>query len=63
MPLETKRIPTVLDAGINSVGNAYTGTSLRRKVKQDINGRKVLLDTNNSTTDFEVNALPKPKGW
>ncbi len=63
MPLETKRLPVVLDAGINSVGNAYTGTSLRRKVKQNINGRKVLLDTNNSSTDFEVNALPNPKGW
>lgn len=63
MPLETKRLPVVLDAGINSVGNAYTGTSLRRKVKQVINDRRVLLDTNNSATDFEVNVLPKPKSW
>lgn len=63
MPLETKRLPTVLDAGINSVGNSYTGTSLRRKIKQEINGRKVLLDTNNSANDFEINQTPNPKGW
>ena len=63
MPLETKRLATVLDAGINSVGKSYSGTSLRRKIKQNINGRKVLLDTNNSATDFEINQKPNPKGW
>ena len=63
MPLETKRLPTVLDAGINSVGKSYSGTSLRRKIKQEINGRKVLLDTNNSSNDFEINQKPNPKGW
>ena len=59
----TKRLPANLDAGMNTVGAAYSGTSLRRKVKQTINGRKVLLDTNNSSTDFEVNPVPSPKGW
>ncbi len=63
MPLETKRLATVLDAGINSVGKSYSGTSLRRRIKQNINGRKVLLDTNNSATDFEINQKPNPKGW
>ncbi|SFW71787.1 Carboxypeptidase regulatory-like domain-containing protein [Sinomicrobium oceani] len=60
---ELKRLPTNLDAGMNTVGGSYTGTSLRRKVKQEIGGRKVLLDTNNSATDFEVNNSPSPKGW
>lgn len=60
---ELKRLPSNLDAGFNSVGDAYTGTSLRRKIKQETNGRKVLVDTNNSTNDFEVNSKPSPKGW
>lgn len=60
---ELKRLPTNLDAGMNTVGSAYSGTSLRRKVKQETNGRKVLVDTNNSANDFEVNAKPSPKAW
>jgi len=60
---DVKRIPTNLDAGMKSVNAAYTGTSLRRKVKNEINGRKILIDTNNSTNDFEVNNTPNPKGW
>jgi len=63
MPLETKRLPSSLDAGINSVGGSYTGTSLRRKIKQMIGDRRVLLDTNNSSVDFEINRTPNPKGW
>lgn len=60
---DLKRLPANLDAGMNTVGDAYTGTSLRRKVKQETNGRKVLTDTNNSTNDFEVNTKPSPKSW
>lgn len=60
---EFKRLPTNIDAGFNTVGDRYTGTSLRRKVKQEIGDRKVLMDTNNSTNDFEVNPNPNPKGW
>lgn len=60
---ELKRIPTNLDAGMNTVGSAYSGKSLRRKIKQEINGRKVLVDTNNSSNDFEVNNIPTPKSW
>ncbi|ODS73435.1 MAG: hypothetical protein ABS46_20090 [Cytophagaceae bacterium SCN 52-12] len=60
---ERKRLPVNIDAGMNTVGGTYTGTSLRRKVKQEIGGRKVLLDSNNSGTDFEVNATPSPKTW
>jgi len=60
---ELKRLPTGIDAGMNTVGNTYNGTSLRRLVKQEVNGRKILLDTNNSTNDFEANPAPDPKGW
>jgi len=61
--VDKKRLPVNVDAGMNTVGRAYTGTSLRRKVKQTINGRRVLQDTNNSTNDFEVNNTPTPKSW
>nr|WP_321414770.1 DUF4876 domain-containing protein [uncultured Allomuricauda sp.] len=60
---EYKRLPTSIDAGMNTVGDSYNGTSLRRLVKQEVEGRKVLLDTNNSTDDFEANPTPNPKGW
>ncbi|WP_158624837.1 DUF4876 domain-containing protein [Gynurincola endophyticus] len=60
---EQKRLPIGIDAGMNTVGSTYTGTSLRRKVKQEINGRKILQDTNNSSNDFEVANTPTPKGW
>ncbi|MBX3241563.1 MAG: DUF4876 domain-containing protein [Chitinophagaceae bacterium] len=60
---EQKRLPVNIDAGMNTVGSTYSGTSLRRKVKQEINGRKVLQDTNNSGNDFEVADPPTPKSW
>lgn len=60
--VDRKRLPANIDAGMNTVGGTYTGKSLRRKVKQDINGRKVLVDTNNSSNDFEA-VTPTPKGW
>ncbi len=60
---DRKRLPTNIDAGMNTVGGTYTGTSLKRKVKQEINGRKVLLDTNNSSNDFQVGNPPTPKSW
>ncbi len=60
---DRKRLPTNIDAGMNTVGGTYNGKSLRRKVKQEINGRKVLTDTNNSSNDLEVTTTPTPKGW
>ncbi|MCK0131915.1 DUF4876 domain-containing protein [Flavobacteriaceae bacterium F08102] len=60
---EYKRLPTNIDAGMTTVGGTFNGTSIRRKIKQEIDNRKVLLDTNNSTNDFEANSNPNPKGW
>ncbi|WP_372774213.1 DUF4876 domain-containing protein [Mangrovibacterium sp.] len=60
-----KRLPTSVDAGFNFVtGNTYTSQSMRRKVaKVTDDGRKVLMDTNNSTNDFEVISLATPGGF
>lgn len=58
-----KRLPSNVDAGFQYCTNSYTGEALRRKVKTEINGRKVLQDTNNSTNDFERINPPTPKGW
>jgi hypothetical protein len=60
-----KRLPTSVDAGFNYVeGNTYTSQSLRRKVaKETADGRKILMDTNNSTNDFEVIPLATPRGF
>lgn len=60
---EYKRLATNIDAGMNTVNGSYNGTSLRRKIKQVIGNRKVLVDTNNSSNDFETNTTPSPKGW
>jgi len=50
-----KRLPTDLDAGKIWCSDSYIGKSVRRKVKQIINGKAVYQDTNNSTNDFVFN--------
>ncbi len=51
-----KRLPTELDAGKIWCTDSYIGKSVRRKVKQIINGKAVYQDTNNSTNDFVYNS-------
>lgn len=58
-----KKVPIALDGGFTYNGGSYTGTVVRRKVKTVVNGRRVLLDTNNSTQDFETSVVAKPKSW
>ncbi|PWG81583.1 DUF4876 domain-containing protein [Pararcticibacter amylolyticus] len=58
-----KRLPVAVDAGFTFCSGTYTGQSVRRKVKTIVGGRRVLLDTNNSTADFEVLTTPTPKNW
>lgn len=58
-----KRLPVAFDAGFTFCSGTYTGQSVRRKVKTLVGGRRILLDTNNSTFDFEVLATPTPKVW
>ncbi len=57
-----KRLPTSVDAGFNYVSDGtYSSQSLRRIVsKTTDDGRKVLMDTNNSSNDFEMLSLPTP---
>lgn len=57
---EFKRLPSFIDAGFQYCTDSYTGESLRRKVKTEVNGRKVLQDSNNSTDDFERLEAPTP---
>ncbi len=52
--VQLKRMPTVLDAGAATVGGTYLSLSVARKVKETKDGRVVLMDTNNSSDDFEV---------
>jgi hypothetical protein len=48
-----KRIPLIGDAGATSVpGGSYSSQSSIRKTQTTVNGRRILKDTNNSTTDF-----------
>lgn len=48
-----RRLPQRFDAGAISVpGGPYSSQSVVRKTAKKVNGRRVLLDTNNSTNDF-----------
>lgn len=57
-----KRIPASLDAGFVFC-TSFVGEGLRRKVKEEKDGRKILQDTNNSSVDFEIVKPPVAKGW
>lgn len=50
-----KRLPVTLDASFNFIpgGSRATGKAMYRKVAKKLNGRDVLMDTNNSANDFE----------
>lgn len=59
--MDKKRLPETVDAGLTYVGVASSGRSVIRKVKSTIGQRAVLMDTNNSSEDFEVNNNPTPR--
>lgn len=58
-----KRIPGELDAGFTYCSGTYTNEARRRKVFLELNGQKILQDTNNSSEDFELITPPTPKSW
>jgi len=67
---EYKRTPSSIDAGftyVNADGAvSYTGLSSRRKVDEVATarfGRTILMDTDNSTVDFEAIAFPDKYGY
>lgn len=55
-----RRFPTALDAGFVYCDEPYNGQSCRRKPEQVVDGRTILMDTNNSSADFEVIDFPTP---
>lgn len=55
-----KRMPGALDAGFTTVGNTYVGRSIARKKGGEYpDGSPILVDTNNSTEDFETGLTPE----
>jgi hypothetical protein len=56
----SKSLSSSVDISFTYCDGSYTGKSVRRKVKEWKDGRAVLQDTNNSSSDFTPNATPKP---
>lgn len=56
-----KRLPADLDAGSVYCSGTYVSKSIRRKVKQIIDGKVIYKDTNNSSEDFLGDQPPAPK--
>lgn len=55
-----KRVSSILDAGMTWVGATYNAQGVRRKRSGTReNGSPILLDTNNSTEDFERQVIPQ----
>lgn len=64
--IEWRFIPDVLDAGYTGWCKSFNdktgqGTAVIRKVAREANGRKYLMDTNNSTNDFNNRVQPSLK--
>ncbi len=56
-----KRLPINLDAaGTFVAGGQYSSQSLIRKTAKTVNGRRILMDTNNSAEDFSTKAKADP---
>ena len=55
-----KRLPPSIDVGYIQHDGSYQKVSIKRKVKEVLNGRTIYLDTNNSTNDFLTNQEPAP---
>lgn len=55
-----KRLVNSIDLGYIQFRGGYEGVSIRRKVKEVVDGRVVYQDTNNSTEDFLTDQEPQP---
>lgn len=55
-----KHIPVSIDAGFTYCNGIFNSESCRRKVEDNVNGRIILQDTNNSGEDFEIVSFPTP---
>lgn len=57
--INAKRMSSVLDAGMTYVGANYISRGVTRKVlARNADGSPILMDTNNSTDDFERGVVP-----
>lgn len=55
-----RRLPESLDTSATKVNTAYSSESVIRKTKQVVDGRTILVDTNNSANDFTtIKAAPR----
>jgi hypothetical protein len=64
--LSTKRLYDEIDAGCTHIDalSGYTGEVVYRKTaRKASDGRKVLMDTNNSSNDFKVSTTIKPREY
>ena len=65
--IDTKRLVNGLDAGYTFIPatTGYTGDVVYRKTstRKGKNGHKILVDTNNSTTDFKVSKTIQPREY
>ena len=64
--LTTKRLYTDIDAGCTNINaiSGWTGEVVyRRTARVTSDGRKVLMDTNNSSTDFKVSTTIYPREY
>ena len=64
--IDWRYIPDTIDAGFtgwqeSSKDKTGRGTAVIRKVEREVNGRKYLKDTNNSTEDFNARVQPSLK--
>lgn len=57
---EYKHLPDAIDAGITGGIPMYKGKSVARKIYKKVDGQIILMDTNNSGTDFQVLDEPTP---
>lgn len=57
-----KRLDPALDVGYVAVeAGSKSGLCIRRKIENELDGRKILKDTNNSTEDFDHDVVPNPR--
>ena len=64
--LSTKRLYDEIDAGCTHIDalSGYTGEVVYRKTaRKTSDGRKVLMDTNNSSNDFKISTTIKPREY
>ena len=63
--VSTKRLYNTIDAGYTNINSTSgrNGEVVYRKTSKTENGHKVLIDTNNSTNDFQVSTTIKPRQY